>query len=308
MRILVGIPSYRRPAGLRRLLASLDSLRGLDRVQVEVFVADNDAGTREAAAVCAELEQTLRWPLSCGIVAERGISAARNAIVDEARARRADFIAMIDDDEVAAPDWLSELLRTRNRYDADVVGGPLHFDFLDDPSTSVRKCGVFDTPSIKEGLVAMVSATNNVLLCCSSLEAAGWPRFDSAFGLTGGGDTEFFTRLRKQAFRFAWSPKAVARETVPTTRSCASWVLRRSYRIGNNNMRIAQMHGGRRGIAISLLKAMVLLGCAPVSAACLAVPSRRLWILARWSQSLGQMAAVAGRSYEEYRVSAGSLR
>jgi glycosyltransferase involved in cell wall biosynthesis len=300
MKILVGIPSYRRPDGLRRLLASIEALTGLDGKQVEVFVADNDAETCEATRVCAELQSTFRWPLTCDIGAERGISAARNAILDEARKSSANRIAMIDDDEVVTPDWLHQLLETQSRFDADVVGGPVYFDFEEEPSMAVRRCGVFDTVSWAEGIVSVVGATNNLLLNCPSLERAGWPRFDASFGLTGGEDTEFFARLRECNFRFAWNPSAVARETVPPNRVRPLWALRRRYRVGMNNLRIARMHGGLPAASLSLAKAVMLLGSAPICSPLLIVPSRSLWILGKWSQSFGKLAAIFGRQYWEY--------
>jgi glycosyltransferase involved in cell wall biosynthesis len=304
MKILIGIPSCRRPDGLRRLLASVEALTGLDGKQVEVFVADNDAETCEATRVCAELQNTFRWPLSCAIVADRGISAARNAILDEARTRRVDFVAMIDDDERAAPNWLSELLKTQSRFGADIVGGPVYFQFEEEPSRSVRESGIFDTLSREEGILPVLGGTGNLLLDTVSFERARWPRFDLAFGLTGGGDTEFFVRLRNLNFRFAWSPNAAAWEAVPKYRSRRSWVLRRSYRVGNSLMRIARMHGGSTGAAISLAKAIVLLGSAPLCLPLLALPSRRLWMMRKWSQSLGKVAALVGRHYDEYSARA----
>jgi hypothetical protein len=138
------------------------------------------------------------------------------------------------------------------------------------------------------------------LIKTDALKRAGWPQFDSSFGLTGGEDGEFLRRMGKENARFAWCPGAIARESVPQMRACRSWVLRRSFRKGNINMRIEQLHGGPSGTAISLSKAIVLLGSAPVTIVLLALPSRRLWILGKWSQSLGKLTALLGRSYAAY--------
>jgi glycosyltransferase involved in cell wall biosynthesis len=298
--LLIGIPSFRRPDGLRKLLHSLQGQKNVDALQVELFVADNDSVVSEARVVCAELAPTYRWPLACGIVERRGISAARNAILDQARARGADLLAMLDDDEIAAPDWLHEIVAAQERLAADVVGGPLYFDFDEEPSRAVRNSGLFETPDRPEGILPMIDATNNVLFSCAALSRAGWPSFDDSFGLTGGGDREFFTRLRKRGLRFAWSPLAVARETVPKTRSRPSWVLRRAFRVGNGDMRIVRMHYGLGGSAISLGKAAILLGSAPLCSVLLLSPSRRLWLMGKWSRSLGKIAAMFNRHYHEY--------
>jgi glycosyltransferase involved in cell wall biosynthesis len=302
--ILIGIPSFRRPDGLRNLLASLESQEGVDTEHIEVFVADNDSRGRDAKQVCQDLADGFRWPLECRVVNEPGISAARNAILGRARDGAFQFIAMIDDDEIASPAWLRELLRTQDRFEADVVGGPLYFAFETDPSTSVLRCGLFETPTWNEQVVRIVDATNNLLLSCGSLACADWPQFHPAFGLTGGEDREFFTRLAKHEFRFAWSPGAAATETVPAARLRPAWILRRSFRVGNSDFRISYLHGGAAGAGVSLAKALTLLLSAPATALLLLVPSRRLWIVTKWSRSIGKIAGLFGLKYSEYGRSA----
>jgi glycosyltransferase involved in cell wall biosynthesis len=285
---------------LRKLLDSVASQQGIDDLELAIFVADNDPRDHQAHDIVKELAPSFRWPLACRIVQDPGIAAARNAILSQARDRGVDFIAMIDDDEVAEPAWLSELLACQSRYDADVVGGPLECDFEEEPSVSVRKSGIFDVPSWEEGVVPLLYDTGNLLLKTQTLQRAGWPVFNSSFGLTGGSDGELLRRMSKQSARFAWARSAIVRETVPQTRASREWVLKRSFCKGNINMRIEQLHGGRLGSAISLAKAMVWLGSAPISMLLLAVPSRRLWILGKWAQSIGKFAALFGRSYVAY--------
>src|SRR5690349_6350722 len=96
-RILIAIPSYRRPDRLKKLLMSLETQQSVEEYQIEVFVADNDPANHEAFDVCRGIREDFRWSLTCSIVEERGIAAVRNALLAEARTRCADFIAMIDD-------------------------------------------------------------------------------------------------------------------------------------------------------------------------------------------------------------------
>ena len=49
----------------------------------------------------------------------RGISHARNRLVKESK--NADFLAFIDDDETAEPQWLDELLSLMKQTDADAI-------------------------------------------------------------------------------------------------------------------------------------------------------------------------------------------
>jgi glycosyltransferase involved in cell wall biosynthesis len=233
-------------------------------------------------------------------VEEPGISAARNAILDEARRRRVDFLAMIDDDEEADPDWLRELLKMQQNAHADVVGGPVDSVLSHSTPPAIANCDAFRRPPRPAGPVPMIDATGNVLLSCAALDRNGWPSFDSAFGLTGGEDKDFFTRLKKRNASFAWAPMARAREHVPADRANGKWLLRRAYRIGNSDMRIIRLHGGNGAVLASLGKALLLLGSAPLGLPLLAIPSRRLWLMRKWSRSAGKLAALFGSDYREY--------
>lgn len=285
---------------MRKLLASLEVQEEVEEFIVEVFVADNDPSRREALQVCNDLERNYRWPIACSIVTEPGISAARNAILEEGRARQVDFIAMLDDDEIAASGWLAEILRVQGRFQADAVAGPMHYLFTRDTPAAVIKCGVFVTPDQPEGILPVIFATPNVLLDCAALARSDWPQFNISFGLTGGEDREFFLRLRKLGFRFAWAPTAETFEAVATSRTRSSFILRRSFSNGNADIRIRRVHRDLGGTAASLGKAAVLLATAPFGAVLLLSPSKRLWMLAKWARSIGKLAAVVGVRHEEY--------
>jgi glycosyltransferase involved in cell wall biosynthesis len=301
--VLIGIPSFRRPHDLRNLLASLQAQQGVDSERVEVFVADNDPIEGEAQQVCSELARGFRWPLRSEIVDESGISAARNAILDRTREGGFDLVAMIDDDEIAASNWLSQLLCTELRFGADIIGGPVYPSLDSSASGSVRNCGLFTAPNHGEGPVEIVRGAGNILLRSATLAKVGWPSFDHSFGLTGGEDREFFARVRDRGFRFAWAPSAEAFESVPASRMRPSWILRRAFSHGHTDMRIRQHHRDTLGSIVSLAKAAALLATAPVGAALLLIPSRRLWILVKWSHSLGKLAALLGLRWQEYASS-----
>jgi len=302
VKILIGIPSYCRPQGLRRLLSTLAAQQGIASCDVEVFVADNDARQRQAAAACKQIAPEFRFPLACEVVEERGISAARNAILDRARECGADYVAMIDDDEVAEPNWLSKLLAMQKQTGAHVVGGPVESLFETEPPTALRQAIYFNRPKRAPGAVSMIDGTGNVLLSCVALSDRGWPNFDLAFGLTGGGDKEFFTRLRKAGFTFAWAPSAITQELVPPSRSNAGWVLRRAFRIGNSDQRITELHDGPKGAVISLGKAVAVLVSAPLCVPILLIPNRRLWLMTKWSRAAGKITALVGGHYHEYSI------
>ncbi|HEX5237456.1 MAG TPA: glycosyltransferase [Sphingomicrobium sp.] len=301
--MLIGIPSFRRPEGLRTLLRSLAKLEDVEGLAIEIFVADNDPRGREAAAVCDEEAPDLAWPVRSGIVAQPGISAARNRIIAEARSRSAEFVAMLDDDEIAQPGWLCALLAMQRRTSADAVGGLVRYEFASALPPSIAASGYLKTVPRPAGEVPILTAANNVLISCKSLQALDWPEFDHRFGASGGEDTEYFARLRRKRFRFAWAPDALTIEHVPLDRMNERAVLARAFRTGNNEVRIYLVNGWTGAIGVAIAKGAALILTAPLFAPILLIRSRRLWLLAKWASAVGRIAALLGRRTSYYGTS-----
>src|SRR5687768_6856369 len=268
--ILIGIPTCRRPARLRTLLESLAAQVGVEEHQVEIMIADNDPFEHEGVRLAALSEKNFRWPITSRIVSERGISAVRNILLEEALDREVDFLVMIDDDETAEPQWLFELVREERATGADVIGGPV-LNRFEAPAAEATKAA-FPLRRRKSGPVDCLDATGNVLIACDALRRAGLPRFDDRFGLTGGGDKEFFVRLRQHGLRFAWADGAIAWEAITAERLQLPWILRRAFRTGNSDMRITHLHEGRKATITSLAKAVAVLLSSPLFVPALAFP------------------------------------
>jgi GT2 family glycosyltransferase len=197
--------------------------------EIQVIVADNDeCGT--AADVCKSFP--MARPIKYVIETRRGISQTRNRAIAEAG--DADFIALIDDDEVPDPSWLDELLSTQKQFGADVTCGPVLPSFTADVPEWVKDGGLLDRQSFASGPVpdSYTCTTANVLLRRSVFDRI--PAFDERFGLTGGEDTHFFTRVRRAGFRIVWSADAITHERYSNDRANLEWLLRRAYRGGNS--------------------------------------------------------------------------
>lgn len=304
-KLLVGIPSYRRPVELRRCLETIAGQRQLEPIDVKVLVGDNDTGGRGGIAVAQELAASFPFELKAELVERPGISAVRNVILDRADADAADFIAMIDDDETADPNWLRNLLDIQSRFGADLVGGPSIPKFDRPLSTEIQHSMAFWYDADRgDEIVPLFHATNNVLMSRDALVRLGSPRFDDAFGLTGGGDKELFTRLKNRGARFAWASKAITYEHVPEARLDKRWILRRNYRIGVDDVRIALMHEGALSSSRKIAEAVAMVAAIPFTTPALLVPRWRLRMMRRWTRAFGRLNAAFGRHYPEY----GTLR
>ena len=110
-RVSIIIPTHNRPQLLPRAVASAFAA-GSD---VEVVVVD-DASTDETAEVC----QTLKGIKYLRVEQNVGVAGARNAGVI---ASSADYIALLDDDDVRLPETIDLQLTQLERSDAGLIYG-----------------------------------------------------------------------------------------------------------------------------------------------------------------------------------------
>ncbi len=217
----VCVLTYQRPALLRRTLQSLMQQTGLADVALHILVVDNDAA-QSGRTVCQEFTPGSRGGVQYVSHPARGIAGARNRALDESA--HMDLVAFVDDDEVAEPDWLSQLIASLSRYDADVVTGPILPEYQDTPAW-VRRSGYFEPRQQATGSPALCAASNNVLMRGAIARSF---RFDPRFDATGGEDTEFFLRIRKAGHGMVWVQEAAVREVVPPERANLPWILSRA--------------------------------------------------------------------------------
>jgi len=241
-RILIAVPSYRRPDRLARLLGSLATQTDdILPLQVDVVVIDNDpegtaAGPARAAGALYRPEP------------RPGLAAVRNRALDEAIAQGVDALVFIDDDEVPQSGWLRALTAPWSAGEADLVSGRVESEFDVAPDEWIVAGGFFRRVRFTEGERMRAAPTNNLLIDVALLRATGI-RFDEDFGRTGGEDIHFTSALRRRGARIVAAPQALVIDHVPADRATPSWVLRRAFRVGTTTARgdiDVTERGGRR--------------------------------------------------------------
>lgn len=242
--LAVGLCTYKRLPSLERLLQHIvEAGKQLPR-QPAVIVVDNDGAdpaveqSVRAFAVRSGLSVTYR------VEATPGISAARNAVFDEAGKLGVRFVAMIDDDEWPSPEWLSALLKEQAGSGAAVVGGPVRPVFPDS-AASLRQYARYW--SVDRQLLhgkPFVFCTCNFLIDMQAIANEPRPLFDEEFGLSGGGDTVFFRKLFFGGHAMSWTEAAWINEEVPQSRASFKWMRQRRFRVGNHAVRWESLDGG----------------------------------------------------------------
>ena len=122
---------------------------------------------------------------------------------------------MIDDDEIASPDWLERMVSTAETTGADLVGGPVWPEFADEMKRGLRRHPAFAPAYQNSGPVPVIYGCGNCLIRRAVFERLGTPAFDLRFNFLGGGDTDFFYRCMRLGLRFHWTADAGISETVP---------------------------------------------------------------------------------------------
>jgi len=287
----VCICTFKRPEGLRKLLASLAAMDRPADCNFEVLVVDNDSAG-SAQALVHELQPGFPWPLRYALEVRSGVGHARNRCVQEAAGN---WIAFIDDDEWAEPAWLSALVDAARAHTADAVFGPVLAEFAQTVSSELLASGYFSRPRFKTGqsLDWRQCATGNVLFKRQLFQQAGG--FRAAFSVSGGEDTEFFSRCQLQGAALIWCDTAVAHEDIPADRITRDWILKRYYLTANNYARVRRTQGGwptAADMALRGLVGLVVFGAAALAARVVG-SSKRLAYECKAASGLGKLAAVA---------------
>lgn len=228
--ISVCICTFKRAELLVKLLHTLESQESHGLFTFDVVVADNDC-MRSAREVVARFSSLSSLSVTYCTEDEQNIARARNKALAHAKG---DLVAFIDDDEFPEEDWLCELFKTRQSYQAEGVLGPVKPHFEHEPPSWVTKGKFFDRPTHPTGhKVAWPKArSGNVLFKRDILNGVETP-FRLEFA-TAGEDVDFFRRMMEKGCSFVWCNEAAVRELVPPSRCTRRYLLRRALLRGSN--------------------------------------------------------------------------
>jgi glycosyltransferase involved in cell wall biosynthesis len=294
--VAVCLITFKRPNLLRKTLSSLEQLVFDDNEpKIQVVVVDNDRD-RSALSIVNEIKPDFRWPLEYEVEEKPGIPAARNTAVSFADAP---YVAFIDDDEIAHPSWLKELISTQVTFQADLVTGPVVSSIEEGPDW-IRD-DAFQRPRFTTGFSPEIAATGNLLVKKTVFDALEKP-FDEEF--QSGSDTLFSLRARQEGFKIVWADEALVTENVPSERSSVRWLLRRAYR-GGNGYALAETSIDQ-SVRIRMLRPMkAVIRILQGILICLwgLVTLRRIVQirgLQRLSMGCGMLTALLGKRFNEY--------
>jgi succinoglycan biosynthesis protein ExoM len=178
------------------------------------------------------LEREANVPFRYAVEGAAGVANARNTAVGLAKGS---FIAFLDDDEVAKPNWLANLMAVQRQTGADVVFGPIEARL---PEGAAEPRGYFQLffSRLLDGesrLIDKPYGCGNSLLKRDTVLKGPTP-FNPSTNETGGEDDLLWQDVRAWGGTFAWSKDAWVYEDVPESRASWAYLTKRSFAYGHN--------------------------------------------------------------------------
>ncbi|WP_082656029.1 glycosyltransferase family 2 protein [Aureimonas sp. D3] len=240
--LVIGIPTFRRPGLLLRLLESLQpEIAGRE---LTLIVADND---------CDPVVETLvsEFPREAGQrfiylpVSERGLSPNRNALVDAAMREAPDWrrLIMMDDDGYVSEGWLATLLACADTYEPHLVGGPVEGLLPPDAGLLARNSIFASRRGAATGPTKLLRTAQNLLISRRLLDLVERPLFRNAYKASGGEDYDLFRRVQAAGGEMVWCEEALVYEP-PAEQLRPATVLKRYYTTGIYMSKIDQSYDG----------------------------------------------------------------
>jgi len=230
--VTVVVCTYNRAQMLGNTLRSMLALNTSGRFRYEVVVVDNASDDSTPQVIRSWSAKARQRGLTLRGVCERqrGVAAARNRGIAEARGQ---WIAFCDDDQVADPDWLREMLSMAEERGLLVVGGAIRLRLpksAPEPAPEIRRMmGESYGMDFKQPYTRNETpGTGNMMVHREVFRAVG--SFDADLR-EAGEDTDLFRRIRAAGIDAWYTPRAIVRHVIPQYRlhfSYLRWNARRS--------------------------------------------------------------------------------
>jgi|WetSurSiteA1Bulk_404760.scaffolds.fasta_scaffold02759_5 succinoglycan biosynthesis protein ExoM len=301
-RVVICIPTYKRPDLLKELLLSIAACN-IDKSLIEdlqLIIADND-NSLTALSIVNLLKEELNASFQINYLnfPVKGLSNIRNELLRNAFQLNPDLIVFIDDDEKVTTEWLNALVRAIVQNNGDMAMGPVLSVFGDKASKYIS-CWI-ERPNFPNYTKMDFVRSGNLIIKVESLLSKNiW--FDQRFNYTGGEDSFFGLQMIKKGATIYWAAAATVIETVPESRANIKWLLKRYYNGANIYTRILKLDEQYTKLMIKTLVSFIYI----ISGICTAVIGlipiqRRYWGLLKLSEGLGGLAGLFSIKYNEYK-------
>ncbi|MBQ5703661.1 MAG: glycosyltransferase family 2 protein [Alistipes sp.] len=249
VRLSIVIATYNRSAMLMQTLQSVVE-QTLPREEWECVVVNNNSSDSTATDFEAFAARYPDYNLRMVLEPNQGLSYARNRGIRESEG---EYIAIVDDDERIAPEFVASYVALFDQVpDAVAAGGPIVAEY---PTGRPRWMSAFtERPiantmyfgdEVREFPRGRVPGGGNMALRRSAVRRYGV--FDTSLGyvgetLIGGEESDLFERLQIAEAKYYYVPKAVMYHIIPKEKLTIEYLSRLSYNVGVSQLRRARYY------------------------------------------------------------------
>jgi len=292
--VTVCICTFRRP-GLALTLRSIANQVLPDEIKCRIVVVDNDSARTAEALVASFYSSESKMDLEYVHAPGQNISIARNVALKACRTR---WLAFIDDDETAAPNWIERLMASRDS--AAAVFGLSKAVYGNDTPSWIKHGDYHSNRPQPRGGIIDTGYTSNVLIDMDVVRTYRF-EFDETLGRSGAEDTDFFFRIYRSGGCLTYAPDAIVYEEVPDARKTLRWIVRRRHRVGQTYAKLQQKYNVRAYRLIPLISPIKIAFCVAMAAMLPIRPNRAMWWLMRGVFHWGHLTyRITGKVHQEY--------
>jgi len=240
--ILIGVPTCRRQKMLARCLDGLGT-QIADNFDLAIVVASNGPDGEASRAVVERFAEWTFHPVEYLHAPMRSSARAPNAVLDAASRVGAQWVTFVDDDAVADPDWLTNLMAPQYLHVPVLMGVNLYVYPTPRPFWAPA-----DEVKGYEGQTHKTAYTGNVRFSASLIHAG--LRSNEQLALVGGEYNEFFAAAHARGFEIRRTLRAVTRETAHPERLTYRALVYRSYWCAASEIRRLMITQGKVGAVL----------------------------------------------------------
>lgn len=228
--VSVAICTYNRSKYLKTCLDSLAHQKNVDPKDYELLTIDNNSTDQTKYIVTDYMIKFPSVKIRYFFEPKLGLSNARNRAIKEAHGK---YIAYIDDDGIAYPDWIYQIIEFTKRYPHILAfGGPSYrYTEIPLPKWAPASYGtVYLGEKEKEVIGGIIGC--NMIFKKSLLEKLGG--FNPALGMIGktmgyAEEDEIFIKMIEQKLPIMYSPNIKIKHLLPSYKLNMFWRLKSKF-------------------------------------------------------------------------------
>ena len=299
--VVIGIPTYKRPIMLRKLLNSIDeNIIDPNLIsKLDIIVVDNDKN-ESAKKIVDKFDSEKKTSNKIHYICfpKKGLSYVRNEIHNYSLKLNPDYLVTIDDDEFADVNWLNEMVKKCIEESCHIVIGTIIPVLEKHVGKDIAHW--FPIKKFPENQLIKLMRTGNTLFKASFIKEHKLS-FDNRFNSSGGEDTFFGMEAISKGAKILYAKNAIVYENIPEERTNLSWLLKRRFRGATTFSYCNLIQKNYKVLIKKFIVSFIYIFIGFFSLPLVLIPfKKRYWGLLKLMDGLGGLYGMMGKTFKEY--------